>query len=243
LKRVLISGKQLIAMMKNWKSLFVKSGEEEPQKNDKESQNFSFPVSGNTSISSQPSAGYTPQPVNDPVINEVLQVYENGLDSINMPGYDFYEFYKAITSIGDSNEQAYKMAYQMARTLDKTITSQKLTNDAEFYISKINEVYSQYVTQGQQKLNTLQEKKSGEKIKLTGEIDQAAMRIAHLRSELQQLESEINQKKNVLAKIEENFYPQEKSIREKLNANDMARKTSIEKLNMIKEGIIKFIKG
>jgi len=104
-------------------------------------------------------------------------------------------------------------------------------------------VYSQYVTQGQQKLNTLQEKKSGEKIKLTGEIDQAAMRVAHLRSELQQLESEINQKKNVLAKIEESFYPQEKSIREKLNANDMARKTSIEKLNMIKEGIIKFVKG
>src|SRR5687768_11722725 len=230
-------------MMKNWKNLFVKSDEKEPEKKERQSDNLSFPVSGNTTTSSQSSVGYVTQQVNDPVINEVLQVYENGLDSINMPGYDFYEFYKAISSIGDSNEQTYKMAYQMAKTLDKTITSQKLMTDAEFYISKINEVYSQYVTQGQQKLNSLQEKKSGEKIKLTGEIDQAAMRVAHLRSELQQLESEINQKKNVLAKIEESFYPQEKSIREKLNANDMARKTSIEKLNMIKEGIVKFIKG
>jgi hypothetical protein len=229
--------------MKSWKNLFVKSDEKEPQKNEKASENLSFPVSGNTSASVQPSQSYSPHPVNDPIVNEVLQVYENGLDSINMPGYDFYEFYQAITSIGDSNEQTYKMAYQMAKTLDKTITSQKLMNDAEFYISKINEVYSQYVSQGQQKLNGLQEKKSGEKIKLTGEIDQAAMRVAKLRSELQQLESEITQKRNVLAKIDEGFYPQEKSIREKLNANDVARKTSIDKLNMIKEGILKFVKG
>lgn len=229
--------------MKNWKSLFVKSEDKETEKNETGSENLSFPVTGNTSASVQPSQGYIPQPVTDPAINEVLKVYENGLDSINMPGYDFYEFYQAIASIGDSNEQTYKMAYQMAKTLDKTITSQKLMNDAEFYISKINEVYSQYVTQGQQKLNALQEKKSGEKIKLTGEIDQAAMRVAHLRSELQQLESEITQKRNVLAKIDEGFYPQEKSIREKLNANDMARKTSIDKLNTIKEGIMRFVKG
>lgn len=229
--------------MKNWKNLFVKSEGKEPQSEEKISENLSFPVSGNASTSGQSSPAYSPRPVNDPVVNEVLQVYENGLDSINMPGYDFYEFYQAISSIGDSNEQTYKMAYQMARTMDKTITSQKLMNDAEFYISKINEVYSQYVTQGQQKLNALQEKKSGEKIKLTGEIDQAAMRVAHLRSELQQLESEITQKRNVLAKIDEGFYPQEKSIREKLNANDMARKTSIDKLNMIKDGIMRFVKG
>lgn len=229
--------------MKNWKNLFVKSDEKESRKEESISENFSFPVSGNVSTPGQPSPTYNPQPVNDPVVNEVLQVYEKGLDSINMPGYDFYEFYQAVTSIGVSNEQTYKMAYQMAKTLDKTITSQKLMNDAEFYISKINEVYSQYVTQGQQKLNSLQEQKSGEKIKLTGEIDQSAMRVAHLRSELQQLESEITQKRNVLAKIDEGFYPQEKSIREKLNANDLARKTSIDKLNMIKDGILKFIKG
>lgn len=231
-------------MIKNWKNLFIKGREKEAPINEKQSENLSFPIGGNTSVSSKSSADYTPQGVNDPIVNEVLLVYENGLDSINMPGYDFYEFYQAIASTGDSNEpQAYKMAYQMARTLDKTITPQKLMNDAEFYISKINEVYSQYVTQGQQKLNTLQEKKSSEKIKLTGEIDQAAMRVAHLRSELQQIESEMAQKRTVLAKIDESYYPQEKSVREKLNANDMARKTSIDKLNMIKEGVVKFIKG
>lgn len=229
-------------MMKNWKSLFVKTEGVETAKKDPAPESFSFPVNNPTSSTAQPTATYTTQVVNDPVLTEVLQVYENGLDSINMPGYDFYEFYKAIVSTGMAGEQTYNMAYQMARTLDKTITAQKLVHDAEFYISKINEVHSQYVSQGQQKLNALQEKKSTEKTKLHNEVDQAAMRIAQLRAELQQLESEINQKRNQLSKVDEGFSPQEKTIKDKLNANDMARKTSIDKLNMIKEGIQRFIK-
>lgn len=228
--------------MKNWKNLFVKTDEPETAKKEPALESFSFPVNNPSAAAPQTTATYTTQVVNDPVLTEVLQVYENGLDSINMPGYDFYEFYKAISSTGLAGEQTYNMAYQMARTLDKTITAQKLVHDAEFYISKINEVHSQYVNQGQQKLNAFQEKKSSEKTKLHNEIDQTAMRIAQLRTELQQLESDINQKRNLLSKVDEGYNPQEKSIRDKLNANDMARKTSIDKLNMIKEGILRFVK-
>jgi hypothetical protein len=228
-------------MIKNWKSLFVKGQDAEPEKNESKADSFSFPVNNNNnSVTQQPSQTYTAPP-NDPVINEVLQVYESGLDSINMPGYDFYEFYKAINSTSQASEQTYHMAYQMARTLDKTITAGKLLQDAEFYISKINEVHSQYVSQGQQKLNSIQNTKSTDKSKLQSEIDQATVRISALRGELQQLESEINTKRNSLSRIDEGFAPQEKSIREKLMANDHARKTSIDKLNVIKEGIQRFI--
>jgi hypothetical protein len=68
------------------------------------------------------------------------------------------------------------------------------------------------------------------------------MRVAQLKAELQQLEAEVTQKKSALSKIDESVFPKEKSIREKLLANDMARKNSIEKLNTIKEGIQRFIK-
>lgn len=228
-------------MLKNWKSLFVKTPDEETDTNTG-TDTFSFPVN-NTTASGQPAPSFTPQMVNDPSIKEVLEVYESGLDSINMPGYDFYEFYKAITSTGHPGEQSYVMAYQMAKAFDKTITAQKLMTDAEFYISKINEVHGQYVSQGQQKLNSIQEKKVSEKSSLQNEIDEGARRLAQLRVELQQLEATLNQKKNTLSKIEENFNPQEKAIREKLNANDMARKASIDKLSLIKEGILKYIKA
>ena len=165
--------------MKNWKSLFVKS--EEPERKSNDSESLSFPTGNTTPLINPSTEAISAKVVNDPVLGEVLQVYEKGLDSINMPGYDFYEFYQAISSTGVAGEQTYNMAYQMARSLDKTITTQKLLQDAEFYISKINEVHGQYVNQGQQKLNTLQDQKNNEKNKLTSEIDHAAMRITQLK--------------------------------------------------------------
>ncbi|WP_205511144.1 hypothetical protein [Longitalea arenae] len=235
-------------MIKNWKSLFVKETESETEKKDSPkkdtaAESFSFPVTDTSSFKASTGAeAAPPSAAVDPGVQEVLDVYESGLDSINMPGYDFYEFYKAITSIGHANENTYQLAYQMAKSLDKTITAQKLMTDAEFYISKINEVHGQYVSQGNQKLHALQEKKSADKDKLQREIDAGSTRLSQLRAELQQLEAELNQKKAALTKTDENFYPQEKSIREKLMANDMARKVSIDKLNIIKEGILKYIK-
>ena len=112
-------------MLKNWKSLFVKSDEEESNENSS-FESLSFPLnaaSSNTAPpSAAPAANYSPK---DPALLDVLEVYESGLDSINMPGYDFYEFYKAIESTGHNSEQAYKMAYLMAKTLDKTISPGK----------------------------------------------------------------------------------------------------------------------
>ncbi len=226
--------------MKNWKNLFVKD-EENSEENELKPTNStqpSFPVNTGTmhNVNTMPSTL-------NPETQEVVDVYEKGLDSINMPGYDFYEFYKAVQSTGLQNEQAYNMAYQMAKTLDSNITVQKLVNDAEFYVSKINEVYSQYVTQGQQKINDISEKRLNEKTNLTKLIDGNAMRIAQLRAELSQLENEIQNKRNTLAKVEESYLPQEQAVKAKLNANDLAKATSIAKLVLVRDNIQKFIKN
>ena len=233
-------------MLKGWKHLFVKTETDATKAGKEEATNaYSFPVkdsiapvTGNTNYT-----GYTASPpVNDPVVNEVIEVYEAGLESINMPGYDFYEFYKAISSTGGSGEHTYQLAFNMAKSMDKTITVQKLLHDAEFYISKINEVHGQYVNQGQSKLQSLEQKKQTDKGQLQAEIDQHVSRIAQLRAELQEQEAAVNHKKGLLSKIDEGFSPQEKSIREKLQANDAARNASIEKLNKIREGIASYIK-
>jgi hypothetical protein len=229
-------------MIKNWKNLFVKHDEEQPHTSSPNAP-LSFPVNTNTPSTHGINKTETALQDNEPIIREVMEVYEKGLESINMPGYDFYEFYQTVYSTGQTNEQTYKMAFQMAKTLDRTITPDKLLSDAEFYISKINEVHSQYISQGQQKLNGIQQQKTTEKNKLQHEIDQAALRISQLRAELQQLETDISQKRNAALKIEDNYYPKEKSIREKLTANDFAQKASISKLSSIREGIQKYIKN
>ena len=219
----------------------MKSQEDETQKSQQASESLSFPVHSFQNTTPKETGIPANQSSNDDSISEVLQVYENGLDSINMPGYDFFEFYKAITSIGTANEQAYTMAFQMAKSMDKTITPRKLLTDAEFYISKINEVHSQYVMKGQQKLSSIQEHKSAERTQLNTEVDQGTMRLAQIRAEMQQLESALDAKRKALAKVDETYHDQEQSIREKLNANDMAKSISVGKLNSIKDGIERFI--
>jgi DNA-binding protein H-NS len=228
--------------MKNWKSLFVKSDEEEekPAPKTTTSDSFSFPV-GNTPVTAAPAAP-SGGSIDHSILNEVVSVYEKGIDSINMPGYDFYEFYKAISSIASASEQTYNMAFQMAKSMDGSITPQKLVGDAEFYISKINEVHSQYTMQGQQKLNSLETEKNSEKNKLMTEIEQGTQQVNQLRNQLQALESEINQKRISLSTVDGKYHPQESSIRQKLLANDNAKQISVTKLIAVKEGIQKNIK-
>jgi hypothetical protein len=229
-------------IMKSWKTLFVRGNETEAENTAKSTDGFSFPAADNNTIiaksSGLPAAGVVEQSV----INEVLTVYEKGIDSINMPGYDFYEFYKGIGSIHNAGEQAYHMAYQMAKSMDSSLTSQKLLSDAEFYISKINEVHNQYSMQGQQKISSLEAKKNEEKNKLTNEINQATQEVNQLRNQMQALETEINQKRIRLTAVDGEYLPQENTIRQKLLANDNAKQISIIKLTSVKEGIQKFVK-
>jgi hypothetical protein len=227
--------------MKNWKSLFVRGEETNESKSSKSLEQFSFPVE-NSSGQAMQSAATTDGVIDQAALNEVLAVYEKGVESINMPGYDFYEFYKAVSSIGASGDQVYNMAFQMARSMDSNVSVKKLITDAEFYISKINEVHNQYTMQGQQKISSLEAKKNEEKSKLTNEIEHGSQQVNQLRIQLQNLESDINQKRIALSAVDTKYQPQESSIRQKLIANDSARQISVMKLTSVKEGIQRNIK-
>jgi hypothetical protein len=107
-------------MLKNFKSLFVKTDEEEPEKTSNPIQDYSFPVAHTPIVDSAPPPVPQAQPsATDPIISDVLKTYESGLESINMPGYDFYEFYQTITVAGSPTEQSYKMAFQIKDFLNR----------------------------------------------------------------------------------------------------------------------------
>ena len=96
----------------NWKSLFVN---EEGAANKKTEQvppalpqnNNSFPTS-NASFPTQTvnvvnTNASTNNNSNNPFLNEVLAVYEKGFDSLNQSGFDFFELYKSVQSVGATN--------------------------------------------------------------------------------------------------------------------------------------------
>jgi hypothetical protein len=242
--------------MKSWKSLFVKDESEEnetsspPVTSKKKEEDFSFPVTNTNVITPSPistnyvapSTASASTVTDNSVVNEVLAVYEKGLDSINMPGYDFFEFYKAINSIPNGGDQAYTMAFQMAKSMDNTLSPTKLMGDADFYISKINEVFSNYVTQGNQKLNEILNDKNTEKVQLNKEVEAATKRLEDLRKEMQSIETSINENRNKMTLVEGKYTPAENAVRQKLAANDNARQISIQRLQTVRDGILRILK-
>ena len=224
--------------MKSLKHLFIKDDSEEDQPEEK----IAFPVvesdSGPSFSQQTPSSNTS----SNPYLNEIIEVYEKGLESINMPGYDFYDFYLAVKAAGAQNEAIYKMAFQMGKTMDSSITSHKLSADAEYYISKINDVYKNYSEKGGQKLNGLDAELKTEKENLTGEVNRIEADINKMRQQIMAMEQQLSETRNTLAKVTSKYKPQQDVIKLKLQANDQAMQISIQKLNSIKEAITKYIK-
>lgn len=225
--------------MKSFKNLFIKD-ESEPEP-EKPNEQMAFPLSDSTnptpSFPSTISTGSSNQ-----YLAEIIDVYEKGLESINMPGYDFYDFYIAVKASGVENDAVYKMAFQMGKTMDKTITPQKLSSDAEYYVSKLNEVYRTYSEKGSQKLSGLENELKTEKDRLSLEANGIEGDINKMRQQIMSLEQRLSEARSQLAQADGKYRPQQDVIKQKLQANDQAMKISVQKLNSIKEGILKFIK-
>lgn len=226
--------------MKSFKNLFIK--EEEEQQDDSKPSFPVTPASPTFVPSNQPTLANSNLAASNPYLAEIIEVYEKGLEGINMPGYDFYDFYLAIKAAGSQDEAIYKMAFQMGKSMDATVTSQKLSTDAEYYISKINDVHQTYQQKGNQKLEVLQSELKNEKEKLTSEAGKMESEITQMKQQIIALEQKLHETRGSLAKADEKYKPQQDVIKQKLSANDQAMQLSIQKLMAIKEGIQKYIK-
>lgn len=222
-------------MKKTIKNLFIKDDSEE----EGPKEGNAFPLSDSDSPASQGAPGSASS---NPYLDEITEVYEKGLESINMPGYDFYDFHLAIKAAGAQNEAVFKMAYQMGKTLDSNITPQKLATDADYYISKLNEVYQNYSDKGKQKLNSIASELKAERDGLNAEVNHISSEIVRLKQQIISMEQKLSETRNNLAQVENKYKPQQDVINLKLQANDQAMQLNVKKLTSIKEGILNFIK-
>lgn len=220
--------------MKSFKDLFIKPEAEES--NTTSSGSLHFPKSENTPLDERSTSAK-----DNKYLPEIIDVYEKGLQSINMPGYDFYDFFVAVKAAGSQDESVYRMAFQMGRTMDATISKEKLASDAEFYLSKINEVYQSYTTKGREKLESIANEMRSERDHLNSGTSQLEAEISNLRQQILNLEKKLADTRKDLVKLDDKYNPQSDTIRQKLQANDQAMEISIQKLNSVKEGILKFL--
>jgi len=170
---------------------------------------------------------------NQEFINKFNEKYNSTFDGLNQPGYDFYEFYKAIVSANMvDNPQGYQMALSMATAMDATVTKDHLISQADFYIGKLNELYNQHVTSGNAKKQDLLTQKNAENNSLTTDL-------ATLKQQLEFIQSQITQKESDLSSIDAKYTPLIGEVDAKLVANEVVKNDFIGRITKVKENLSK----
>lgn len=241
----------------SWKDLFIVSDENEKSetptvkstgntqnKNVVQPQsNVQFPQStqskyeptfpqNNGSVFS-PNPGMKPKPTfgeKNPYLDKILEVYDKGFTGLNKPGYDFFEFFKAVCTAGIDNSQVYQMALEMGKAMDQNVTKDSLLTQADYYITELNKVYASFSTDGQNKMNDLSQKKNTETTSLSSSI-------ASLKNQLSTIQEQIRIKENELSDIDNKYQPQIDEISLKLEANDSVKNIFMENINKVKMNI------
>ena len=217
----------------NWKGLFInedldsKKEDVKKEKPEPHTSTHKFP-DATSSVSKFPES--TSKTVASDILDTIVEMYESGFESLNKPGYDFYEFFKAIKAVGSNDAQVYKMAMTMAKGVDSSVSKDSLIEQANFYIQEINKVHGQYKSQGNTKKEQILDTQKRKKDTLTKEI-------AALEKKLLEIQNQVSAKKIELESIDTTMMSEIVEIDQKIMANDMAKTKILETITEVSEGI------
>ena len=226
----------------SWKSIFVneEGADKKPVENSPPpvTQTNKFPES-NTSFPSaatnqMPAATPTNFDQNNPFLKDVLAVYDKGFESLNQPGFDFFELYKSVISVGATNPQAYQMAFTMGKTINPELSKPFLLEKAKFYTDEILKVYEKYNITGFSRKKELSDNVNSEKANLTKTI-------ADLEGQIAKLQTELQKNKEQLSKVDTNNINQFSEFQLKIDANNLAKDTILNSINTVVTGINQYL--
>lgn len=225
----------------NWKSLFindvnVEESKQQPEASKQKPKTTTFPdappQSARPAVREQQSSSVSGDKptVDQGTLDAIITMYEKGFESLNNPGYDFYEFFKAVEAVGSHDPQVYKMAYTMAKTVNKDVSKDMLLSKADSYVAEINKVHAQYLSQGNAKKNQIQSGIQSKKSSLTSEISDLEQQMNHLKEM-------IFQKRAELQSIDTGMISELSEIDQKIICNDIARSKIQDEISAVVNGI------
>jgi hypothetical protein len=180
------------------------------------------------------SSVFSPNPKSpskeNPFLEKTLEIYEKGFTKLNQPGYDFFEFYKAILKGGIDNIQLYEMALEIGKGMDSNVSRKSLVEQAEYYLNEIQKVHQSFSSDGKTKRKSLLTQQENENSSLQADIDS-------LTAQMQEIQNQINQKKASLAGINDKYQPLISEIDLKLEANDVVKEKFVSTMNKVKNNI------
>ena len=174
-------------MLKNFKSLFVISEEEQ------KSQATETQPSKPTGTPAKPAVG-TPVPA-DPVgkiDNNILDKLIQALEDNNQPGFDYFEFRKAILSLNPLQmEEATKYQSTFATAATVGVTLNKLLDSIDFYRKVLQNEENNFNKAIKEQTTVNISSKVAEKEKISQLIKEKNDTIQKLTEEIKKHESEI----------------------------------------------------
>lgn len=214
-----------------FRDLFIQGDNEEDKKPlttnvvpQKMPESFDKSIPMPTAIISSTVESYQPSKEID--TSEVSAIYQKGFESLNRQGYDFFEFNQSIRSINGNSSDAYKMAFNLGKSMNPQISSESLLKDGEYYIGEIQKAYEKFDSDGQSKKSELENQKSSEKSSLNTQIELKKAQIDKLQSELEMLTSDLNT-------IDSKYSQELSTVNTKLQANLIAKNNFIGSLQEV----------
>lgn len=214
----------------SWKSLFIN---EDPTQENKQEE----VKTPDTSTNKFPNETFVTHPIGfatNPHINEILEVYEKGFETLNIEGFDFFELYKSVIAVGPTNPQSYQMAFTMGKTIKSDLTKEFLLDKAKFYISEIEKVHADFDAKGNKRRNDLEMGITRDKINLTKSI-------SDLETKILELQRELESKKIELDKIDVSNREQFSEIQLKVEANNFAKQKILDSINLVISGVNQYL--
>lgn len=219
----------------NWKSLFVNESADSSKK-DTSKSSVSTPPSfiPTNKFPEEKSTQGTNESYTNPFINEVLEVYEKGFESLNLSDFDFFEMYKSVVAVGITNQQSYQMAFTMGKSIKPDLTKEYMLEKSKFYIEEINKVHTKYDSTGNAKKQDLTNLVQKEKASLTDSIKDLEAKIIQIQKELQE-------KKLLLANIDSKNENELRELQLKIEANNYAKQKIVDSINLVISGINQYL--
>lgn len=214
----------------NWKGLFIN---EEPSTINQPKVN-NTPSSDEVTKFPNQAIQSSIDSISNPFLKEIFEVYEKGFDSLNAPGFDFFELYKSVVAVGISNPQSYQMAFTMGKTIQPDLTKQFILEKANFYVTEIEKVYGKYDTIGKTKKSDLENNITKEKYNLSKSIEE-------LNTKILELQKELETKKSDFQKLDSNNIEKFSEIKLKMEANDLAKHKLLDSINTVVTGINQYL--
>lgn len=222
----------------NWKSIFIQEDEKSASKQTSSTPEIkSNAIEKETKFPSQvsmPSSLEGNSTLSNPYINEILDVYQKGFDSLNQENFDFFELYKSVLAVGINNPQSYQMAYMMGKSIKPDLSKEFLLEKAKFYSAEIEKVYSKYDSTGNAKKRELIDQQNRENANLTKSISDLEIKIIELQRELESKKLDLN-------RLDANYAQPIQETQLKIEANNIAKGTILDSIQNVVNGINQYL--